>query len=509
MILTKSWQKVAETYLGNTGYGDVYVRCYAKYNSQSIENNTTSVSVETRIYCSRGSFVSASGTTASATIDGDTNSNSANSSYSGEITASNKTKDVTHNNDGTKSINVASSWSSQPWGWSGTASANVDLPRIDRYPLLLTSPDFSDEDNPTITYTTTLGFEGATVETGIFDSTGSTAYVSYRNVNVENGSYTFELTNEERNTLRNTTPNSNTMNVMFKLRTTTTNSQTYFSTSVKQMRIVNANPTFTYTEEEINANVVALLGSSGSTVIQNASILQVVVSPTSLKGSSITGVAITSDTAYSKTTAPYSFDMPIRRANYTIRVYDSRENQTKQEITKTMIEYQPVDITSLSMKRVNPTSSNIILNLEARYYQQTFGSTANAPIVKWKLDDGSYATIPSSAYTIDTTNNKLTISNYTLSNVLPYTNEGQFTLYIEDLLTSDTEGGGNGKVLKGIPTFDAGEHDLKVNGDLYIANTSGQNKVNVLNEIEEASLDIYSTTEARIGTWKNNKLVVK
>ena len=486
ILLTKNWQRVAEAYLGNTGYGDVYVRCYAKYSSQSIEENKTTVNVETRIYCSRGNFISASGTTASATIDGDTNSNSANSSYSGEITASNKTKDVTHNQDGSKTINVSSGWSSEPWGWSNTASANVDLPKIDRYPMIITAPDFSDEDSPTMTYTTTLGFEGATVEAGIFDSTGTTAYASYREINVENGSYTFSLTTEERNALRNATPNSNTMNVMFKIRTTTTNSVEYFSTSVKQLRIVNADPTMTYTITETNQKVIDLLGTSANTIIENVSQLNFNVVPTTYKSATVQRVLCGNrydiNNRISKYESPYSIDIPVKSENtFIVVVYDSRYNIVQDtDIEKTMIEYQPVDITNLSMKRVNPTSSNIILNLEAKYYQKTFGSTANVPIVKWKLDDGSYTTIPSSAYTIDTTNNKLTISNYTLSNVLPYTNEGQFTLYIEDLLTSDTEGGGNGKILKGIPTFDAGEHDLKINGDLFVANQDGNNKVNIL-----------------------------
>ena len=80
---------------------------------------------------------------------------------------------------------------------------------------------------------------------------------------------------------------------------------------------------------------------------------------------------------------------------------------------------------------------------------------------------------------------------------------------MEDLLTTDTEGGENGKVLKGITTFDAGEHDFKVNGDLYVADTDGNNKVNVLEKIEEASLDIYSTTERRIGTWIDGKPVYR
>jgi hypothetical protein len=241
---------------------------------------------------------------------------------------------------------------------------------------------------------------------------------------------------------------------------------------------INAEPTFTYTTTETNSNVVDLLGATSDTVIQNVSKLRVDTTPTAYKGASISKVAIThGNQTYTDTESPYSVDVPVTTNSFTITTTDNRTNSTSQTFTKTMIEYQPVDITSLTMKRQNSTSSNIILNLEAKYYQKTFGSTANVPTVKWKLDDGTYTTIPSTEYTIDTTNNKLTIYNYTLSNVLSYNLKGTFTIEISDLLTTDTDAR---DVLKGIATYDVGEHDLQINGDLYIADTNRENARKVI-----------------------------
>ena len=480
MTLTTSWQNVASyTFEPGTGFKAVFY-LDAKYSTQSKENNTTTV--QTRLNCDVQSG-SGGGNGYRFTLSyANTREGSSYWGFEDETIMTGEST-ITHNADGTKSINLSASMRVNYTGLDASMSVNVDLPRIDRYPLITSAPDFNDEENPTIQYTTILGFQGATVQAGISSLDNNTMYVPYRNIVVADGSYTFNLTNEERNTLRNATPNSNYLDVKFVIKTTTTNNVNYYSRLQKKLTIINDSPTFTFTEEEINPKVVALLGSSGSTTIQNASTLQVVVSPTALKGSSITGVAITSKGAYTKTTPPYLFDLPIKINNYAIRVYDSRNNETKQTITKTMIEYQPVDITNLSMKRVNPTSSNIVLNLETRYFQKTFGSTANVPVVKWKLDDGSWTTIPSTEYTIDTTNNKLTITNYQLTNVLDYRSSGQFYLSIEDLLTTDQESGTNGYVLKGIPTFDAGEHDFKVNGELYVADTDGQNKKIVMKQI--------------------------
>lgn len=292
---------------------------------------------------------------------------------------------------------------------------------------------------------------------------------------------------------------------------------------------IDGEPTFTYTTTELNSKVSALLGTSASTIVKNASNVRIEVSPTAKYGATISKVSVIhNNKPYEDTISPYLIDVPVSANEFNIEVQDNRTNKATQTSTKTLIDYLPVDITNLSMKRVNPTSSNIILNLEATYYQQTFGSTANAPIVKWKLDNGSYTTIPSSVYTIDNTNHKLTITNYVLTNVLDYRQQGQFALYIEDLLTTDTEGGEKGKVLKGIPTFDAGEHDFKVNGKMYLADEDGQNPVEVgqggdtlpINAIVDYDgstvpegyelVEDYSTTEVKTNkVWTDNKPVYR
>lgn len=359
----------------------------------------------------------------------------------------------------------------------GVATDLTALTSIDRYPLILTAPNFTDEDNPTITYSTAIGFEGATVETAIFDSTGNTNYVPYRSVIVANGSYTFNLTAEERNTLRNATPNSNELDVLFKLRTTTTNNEIYFSYSSKKLSIINANPTYTHSEEETNAKVITVLGSSANSIVQNASIMKVTIVPTALKGATISSVRVRSGSTYveTKTSSPYVFNIPVTTSSFTLTVTDSRGNTSSTAVQKTLLSYLPVDISSFTFKRESPVSSDIILNFEGQYYQATYSGSANAPIVSWKLDEGSYTTIPNTNYSIDTANNKLTITDYELTNALAYNLQGQFYIKIEDLFTETQDGGANGLVLKGIPTYDVGEHDVQINGDLYIADTDGDN----------------------------------
>lgn len=459
--LTTSWQNVANsTWTPGTGFSVTFY-LDAKYSTQSQENNNTTIQTRLRSIVNVGS---GSGYNYSFSC-----SYANTVSGSGLWTLENETitsgeKPITHNNDGTKTLNISAT--AKITGISMNVSMNGDiiLPSIARYPILTSAPNFNDEENPTIYYTTSLGFSGATVYGAIY-STSNVSYAYYREVNVSNGSYTFNLTQEERARLRNATPNSNELNVIFYLKTDTGRTQ-YYSSLQRKLRIVNANPTFTYTTTETNNKVSALLGTSASSVVANASIVQVQTTPTAQKGATIDAVTVSS-TGFkiTDTTSPYIVNVPMKSNVIKIVVADTRRNASPQSITKTLIPYLPVSISSLSFERENPTSSNVLINLEATYYQQTFGSTANTISVEWKLDNGSYTVIPSSNYVIDNTNHKLTITNYALTNILNYQNQGNFAIKIVDKLTEVYD---SRVVTKGIPTFELGENDAKVNGDLVV-----------------------------------------
>ncbi len=414
----------------------------------------------------------------------------------GETKTVGATINVYHKEDGTLSgyayayFTKGSTTSSFAPNSGGVATDLTPLTNIDRYPLITGAPNFTDEENPTITYTTNVGFENARTYACI-SLDGTTDNIAYREVNINSGSYTFELTDTERNVLRNATPNSNTLSVTFILKTVV-GSTNYYSSSTKQMTIINAKPSFTYTIQELNGKVSNLLGeSSANKIVENASIVGISITPTAKKGANISKIILTHDgTAYTQTSS-YDFTIYVKSASFEIQVIDSRNNKTTQTITKILIPYTPINLINFTMKRESPTSSNVILNLDANYqYRMTYreGSTTttinNQASVKWKLDDGSFTTIPASSYTIDVTNKKLKITNYELTNVLPYTAQGQFTIHIGDLLTEAQDSGNNGIVIKGIPTYDAGEHDLQVNGDLFIADVNGENSVNVLDRIQ-------------------------
>ena len=119
--------------------------------------------------------------------------------------------------------------------------------------------------------------------------------------------------------------------------------------------------------------------------------------------------------------------------------------------------------------------------------------------------DGQLNTLTTDDYVVDSENNTITISNLILSNILSYKQDNRFYLYVNDLLTEDEE---NLFVTKGIPTFDAGEHDFQVNGTLNIADENRENIKTLLDYTHPVG-EVYTTTNESFnpnlywgGTWE-------
>lgn len=495
VTLTTSWQLISSVALT---YGEL--KLYGRYTGQSVANNTTTYQLKSAYYTWKANGVNFS--SATAWLDGTRKDYGYTTMYKGETTIMTVSRTLNHNTDGSSpERSVAASWDAT-YGGDGYTSGSIKAPKINRYATITSAPDFNDEGNPTISYSNPAGNNVTSLQVGIFAIDNSIAYVSYRDVSKTGTSYTFNLTEAERNTLRNATPNSNTLSVKFSIQTVT-GGNTFWKEVTKTMTIVNANPTFTDSELETNEVVSNALGStSADTIVQNLSNVKFTITPSAKKGASISKVEIIhNNSTSSDTTSPYEFTIKPVSNSFSVKVIDSRNNTTTETITKTMLNYAPVKINSFSFKRVNPTSSNIVINLDATYWNTNVGSITNAPVVKWKMgSEGTLTTIPSSSVTIDNTNHIITISNYTLNNQLVYTSGETFYIYVNDAFSETSN---NSYVIKGIPVLDLGDNEVQVNGDLYVGDTSGENVYKVYNSFE------HSSTEKVVGTWINGEKIYR
>lgn len=137
-----------ETYVGKAGSKNeknVYVRIYAKYSSQSIENNTSTVQYKSTLRVTgSGSYFDTYGTTTKSISGTGITSQSAGCGgryYVQEVTLYEVSTTIKHDDDGTKSITASGGWLSGPWGISGTATGSADLPQIPRAATLYTDPE--------------------------------------------------------------------------------------------------------------------------------------------------------------------------------------------------------------------------------------------------------------------------------------------------------------------------------------------------------------------------------
>lgn len=456
-----------------SGTGGSHFKIRLSYDlSQSTANNTSTIKYYLYVISMDG--YSGSGATAKGYINGSQVGTFTSIGVNATKQIGTKSVTVTHNSDGTKSVSYSASVDT-PWSLGDASlSGTLTLPTIKRQATITSAPNFTDEQNPTIKYSNPAGNSVSSLQVCIASPDGMTAYADYRDVSKTGTSYTFNLTETERYKLRYASRNSNTLSIRFVIKTVI--SGTTLRNSVqKTMTIVNANPTEVTELEETNQKVITLLGSdTATTVIQNVSQVKLTSTPTTYKYATVSRVQFKNGTtSIIDTSSPYEATIvPISGVFQTI-ITDSRSNITSNLYEKIMLPYIPVDITSYSFKRVNPTSSNIYLNAEIRYKQATFNGHVNSPTIQWKIgEQGTLNTLSSEDYTIDTENDLITISNLLLSNVLPYTDQANFYLYAKDLLTEDAE---NMFVPKGIPTFEAGEHDFQVNGKLYIAENDRTN----------------------------------
>lgn len=183
---------------------------------------------------------------------------------------------IWHNGDGTKHFSAngnAAIYAAQTNAWG---SGGWDLPRIPRNAVLLTAQDFNDEGNPEITYSNPAGNNLSILRAGIYKDDGSTALAAYRDVPKNSSSYTFNLTDSERQAIRAAFANSNSGTVRFYLWSNIAGNEARPNIA-KTVSIINAKPNFSnFTYADTNNTTKAITGND-QYIIQGKSTLRATI----------------------------------------------------------------------------------------------------------------------------------------------------------------------------------------------------------------------------------------
>lgn len=302
---------------------------------------------------------------------------------------------VSHNADGTKTaqltdtFNINATIDGTKVG-SIVASGSISLDKIARNATIVTANDFTDETNPTLTYSNPSSFS---CDVSIEFAGGSITRAGA--ASGAGGSYEMQLTDSERTALRNASKNSPTLKVTYALKTTI-DGTAYYSRAERKMNVVDAAPELgAVSYEDANAATVAVTGDK-SRIIQNHSTLAVKVpTATAKKGATIASYTIAFGGVSKTVTSSGTVSLGAVDVSYsqvlTVTAKDSRGFTASQSVQVTVDDYSaPTAV--IDLHRLNNFEPTTYITANARYSHLNGKNAVTISAKFKKVSDSSYGT---------------------------------------------------------------------------------------------------------------------
>lgn len=346
--LTFSWSLASQSAETNSsviswslkGAGNASSSWYNAGNFKVVINGTTVYSSSTRIKLYNGTLVA-----------------------SGSLT-------INHNSDGSKSFSASAQAGIYYVAVNCTGSSSWSLPTINRYALISSVANFNDTGDPSVAFTNP---NNATCK---FDLVVNNSVIATRTVSNPTSPYKFVLTDGERNSLRNSTPNSNTLTVTYRLNTMSGSSIINTDSRNATMSIVAANPTISgITYRDTNSTTTTITGNDQNIIQGNSTVSFTIGSIQALKGATLTNVKITinsvtvssSLSGASVTNKAVSFGVINSSSSLAanIVVTDSRGNTTTSSVNITMLAWSlPTAIITCARKNNYYSETDLTVNAD-------------------------------------------------------------------------------------------------------------------------------------------------
>lgn len=360
---------------------------------------------------------------------------------------------IGHDNEGNKTISVAysidmaaASYTPGPMSGSGT----MTLTKIPRGATITSAPDFTDEDNPVVKVSNPAG---VSVQLGIFkDSTHALA--DYRTIS--GTSYTFRLTQAEREAMRKVDTKKNTAQVRFYVKSTV-GGQTFITYLTRTLTIKNPAPTLNPTVEDVNPLTVALTGDP-SVMVRYASKAQVITGAKAVKFATLKSVKVTNG---SKSISGDGTISGVEFGSFQVSAADSRGNTTNATVKKTLVEY--VTPTCYIGEGTPNAVGEYDFSTSGTAWSGDFGAEVNllAAEYRYRLQGGDWGEwLP---MTVKTNGNSYTATVHVEG--LDYTAMYEFQGRITDRLNTAESAT---KMVTSIPIYDFGKKDFNFNVSVFL-----------------------------------------
>ncbi len=448
-------------------------------NSQNIANNKTNITVRVQVTTTGGSYngYSKPGT---CTIDGTTYDFSHNIPQNSTTTIFEKTLDVTHNNQGEKTVYASFSFQTGISAGTITGSTSKKLTTIPRTSeVSLSKKNFNIGETITIytnrksasfTHTAVIKFNGQTVRT----QTGIDALYSWN-------------TNE----LFAKIPNQNQANGTVEL--TTYSGGTRIGTSAVNFTgyVVNSDPVFNNFDCEDTNTVTKTLTGNNQKYIRKYSNLKVTITSANkmTTQNSATPKYYNIVVGNKSENLDYSTSEISKTINnmddntVTVFAVDSRGNQKDKTKALDIVEYSETVLQSVKIERKEGVGETVLISLSGKYANINFGAKANTvksiqfrKKSKTENEFGSWVEIKQ-LVTINTENGTFSCDSKEITGqTFTLGTEYDIEVQVKDELSSDTEpvSLNSGKVLlsalknKGISI--GGIYNEKLGGPLQLDN---------------------------------------
>jgi hypothetical protein len=367
---------------------------------------------------------------------------------------------ISHGTDGKKTFNANGGGGIYVYNTIQVGSGNWELPQIPRAATLTAAPHFTDEENPTITYSNPAGESVESLQTCIANASGTIVYADYRSIPKTGTSYTFNLTEEEREALRWGTINSNTLTVKFYV-TTMIAGVRYESTLDKILTIANAQPTLEASAID-NGNTSLKLTGDNNKIIKGFNYVVATQTAQAYKGASIKKQTIICD-GITKEGTNVNF-RNVESNVFTFTATDSRGNTVSKTITKELIDYKKLTC-DLKTENVNAVG---LLNFEisGNYFSGSFGTTENTLNVyyRFKKEGGNFTNWIEVTPTITNNTYSVNVQHEGLDYKETYIFQAKASDKINTNILSIE------KKVVSIPIFSWGKNDFKFEVDVFDKN---------------------------------------
>lgn len=281
--------------------------------------------------------------------------------------------EVSHNVDGTKSVGCSLATAIYT-GKVQTKSGTWVLEENPRYAVLEPVADFTDEDNPSITFTNPSSGKYSLKAT--IGKEGELPLVT-RVVAADATAYTFELTSGEREALRNLASQSNSLAVLFSICSIEGQTELSASSRSAYMQIVNAAPILSPVVEDTNRDTLALTGGENA-LVRFFSCVKATVNATAQKGASLVSQSVEhGGLLYSGESCEFP---NVESGEFLFSATDSRGNTATLPVSIPVVPY--IRLSCHMGNEIPNAAGTFHLVVEGDWFNGNFGGTYNRLSVK-------------------------------------------------------------------------------------------------------------------------------